>query len=203
MKNKTHALYRFFGHDEELLYVGITMNPAGRWPKHRSDKPWWAEVATITVETFESRREALDAETEAIKTEHPRHNIAHAERLEEVRPAPALIEWTCYSCEELIDDGDGLMHVYVDDYITFREWRDGQPEGGRSLSEILDTPEPPEWIAEHFDCAGEVADLYSIAIDRLRTPAQILAVTEHLMGKTWFPLTSWERVLLAAARGGA
>lgn len=69
-----HALYRFYGHDDALLYVGITASLPGRLARHRGDKPWWSEVARISVEHFPDRQSVLRAETGAIRTERPRYN---------------------------------------------------------------------------------------------------------------------------------
>lgn len=71
------ALYRFFDASGELLYVGITMNPVGRWASHRTEKPWWSEVATITLESHPSREAVERAERDAIRAERPRYNVAH------------------------------------------------------------------------------------------------------------------------------
>ena len=73
-----HALYRFYGTDGELLYVGITMNPAARWESHRKQKPWWAEVVGMTVERCVDREAALLAEREAIIRERPAYNVVHS-----------------------------------------------------------------------------------------------------------------------------
>ena len=72
-----HALYRFFSHDDALLYIGISCTPGSRWSSHSVDKPWWEEVAKITVRAFQSRQAALDAERAAIKAEAPRYNVQH------------------------------------------------------------------------------------------------------------------------------
>lgn len=81
---KPHALYRFFAADGALLYVGITMDPSRRWNEHRSDKPWWSDVATVSVEKFPSRADVERAERDAIVSENPRHNRAGVPR-----PMPA------------------------------------------------------------------------------------------------------------------
>jgi len=74
---RAHTLYRFFGHDGRLLYVGITADPGVRWKAHAKDKPWWAEVANVTVEPYDSREAVLAAETAAIASEGPLYNVMH------------------------------------------------------------------------------------------------------------------------------
>lgn len=71
------ALYRLRDSAGRLLYVGIGRDPLRRWPEHAGDKPWWPEVADLSMEWFESRTEALGAEATAIRVERPRHNVIH------------------------------------------------------------------------------------------------------------------------------
>ena len=52
-----HVLYRFFDASGNLLYVGITCNPSGRFSDHRT-KNWWRDVANITLEHADSRKRA-------------------------------------------------------------------------------------------------------------------------------------------------
>ena len=75
--SEQHALYRFFDEADQLLYIGITLNPGARWKQHRADKPWWTDVATVTVETHPDRTSVLEAERTAILAEHPLHNVIH------------------------------------------------------------------------------------------------------------------------------
>ncbi len=74
------TLYRLWNADHLLLYVGITDDAEARIEEHRSEKPWWGEVAQISTEEFPSRRRALEAETRAIFWEQPRHNILGSAR---------------------------------------------------------------------------------------------------------------------------
>lgn len=77
MEDKIHALYRFFGHDDSLLYIGITMSPSQRWAKHADGKPWWTDVGRIIVEQHPNREAVLAAERAAIVAERPRYNVVH------------------------------------------------------------------------------------------------------------------------------
>lgn len=70
------TLYRLYNAADALLYVGIASNPGRRFEQHRTDKLWWGDVASITLEHHPSREVALEAELAAIRTENPRHNIA-------------------------------------------------------------------------------------------------------------------------------
>lgn len=72
------AVYRFFSHDGELLYVGVTDSLGTRWRKHSKNKPWWNEVADTRIAWLDTRAEALAEETHAIKQERPKYNVVHA-----------------------------------------------------------------------------------------------------------------------------
>jgi predicted GIY-YIG superfamily endonuclease len=70
------AVYRFYDRGGALLYVGITSNLSNRFEQHASDKFWWRQVVRKTAVLYGSRAEAAAAESRAIITESPIHNIA-------------------------------------------------------------------------------------------------------------------------------
>ena len=69
-------LYRMYDEDGALLYVGISFSAASRAAQHRKAQPWWPQMSRIDVEQFDSRDEALVAETTAIREEIPLYNVA-------------------------------------------------------------------------------------------------------------------------------
>lgn len=72
------ALYRWVGHNGELLYVGISNDPDRRIGEHVEGKPWVEQTARVEiVDWFDSRELALEAEEEMIKSERPRYNVIH------------------------------------------------------------------------------------------------------------------------------
>lgn len=71
-----HTLYRFFNSRGQLLYVGITVNPAARFRDHRQQQRWWDEVRGIGLTQYATREELAAAEIRAIQTEHPAYNVA-------------------------------------------------------------------------------------------------------------------------------
>lgn len=181
---RTHALYRFFDTDGELLYVGITMNPSARWPKHKAGKEWWAEVETITLETFASRDEALDAECDAIKTERPRHNVVHASPRPEPGMASDFIAWRCVACRFRVADNEGALGAY-------------------QCTQRCDGSELPEphvhWWPLHHNCEDdEIGPFYALDVAMLRSSCSMLTVTSHLHSKQWFALSNWDRVISTA-----
>lgn len=72
-------LYRHFDSEGRLLYVGISLSAITRLAQHRSASHWSRAIASVRIECFDTRREALAAEAKAILEERPLHNIAGAE----------------------------------------------------------------------------------------------------------------------------
>lgn len=81
------SLYRHFDSNGRLLYVGISKNALARLGGHKSDKSWYGEIATVTIETFNSRAEALRCEAAAILNENPKYNIARP-----AKPKPVAVK---------------------------------------------------------------------------------------------------------------
>lgn len=74
------ALYRHFDADGVLLYVGMSAAPSQRMIHHASNSSWGREIATVTLQWFDTKQEALEAERVAIETEAPRDNCQHGLR---------------------------------------------------------------------------------------------------------------------------
>lgn len=74
VRNGTTYVYRFFGDDGALLYVGVTNNLSTRFQAHQN-KPWWPAATSSTIEAHGNRALALAAEAMAILEERPLHNI--------------------------------------------------------------------------------------------------------------------------------
>lgn len=70
-------LYRHFGPDGDLLYVGQSLAPLARNGAHLKTANWKTQISIIAIEPFATREEALAAEELAIRTEYPKHNEAH------------------------------------------------------------------------------------------------------------------------------
>jgi excinuclease UvrABC nuclease subunit len=70
-------VYRMFGTDGKLLYVGMTGNLLRRFKQHEQSTPWMAEVCYCSAEKFRFRTVAVQAEQWAIFDENPKYNIAH------------------------------------------------------------------------------------------------------------------------------
>lgn len=83
------ALYRLFNAADDLLYIGITWQRlADRMTDHAGEQRWWHEVHHATALWYETREDADQAETEAIKAERPKYNIAKTKESRPRKPGP-------------------------------------------------------------------------------------------------------------------
>lgn len=71
-------LYRHFDCNGVLLYVGISQDHLSRTYQHSKRSPWFEKIHYITVEHFETRDQAMEAELFAIRTELPLFNKKHS-----------------------------------------------------------------------------------------------------------------------------
>lgn len=208
---RPHALYRFWDSSDVLLYVGITLNPGERWKQHRADKPWWSEVAKVTVENHPDRAAVLDAERDAILAEGPKYNIVHNGQRPTLAGAILRLDGptvviTCQVCRRPVV-GDG--YVWVDNaeiaaceraWAEFDERRGGKSWQPVGLEDLFALPDEAEWQAHHARCdPNPDRSSYSIQANRIDTAAKLLDWTAHLMGKSWLGHTNWDNVIRSAA----
>ncbi len=71
------TLYRFYTEDKQLLYVGISNNAMSRFSSHEKYAKWWKQAHQFTLEHFNTREEAAQAEVSAILMEKPIYNVMH------------------------------------------------------------------------------------------------------------------------------
>ena len=69
------SVYRCFGATGRLLYIGSTSQHLRRLTTHKTQSPWWPEVASTSRTRYPSIVEARIAERRAIKAELPLYNI--------------------------------------------------------------------------------------------------------------------------------
>ena len=101
------TLYRFFDKENNLLYIGISINAYNRYKGHLATKTWMDGVANITLQGYNSRAEVEAAEIEAIRSENPKYNRIRYNKNE--RP----------SLEELIDNmAQGMANLTADEIAT-------------------------------------------------------------------------------------
>jgi predicted GIY-YIG superfamily endonuclease len=78
-------LYRFFGADDALLYVGVADDVARRLAQHRATAEWWPAAVRGELRCYPTRGAALQAEAIAITVEKPQRN-AQIPRVRDDRP---------------------------------------------------------------------------------------------------------------------
>lgn len=208
---REHALYRFYSATGQLLYIGITLDPGNRWKQHAKDKPWWADVAGISVENHPDRASVLAAEARAIEVEKPLYNkVRPSLGRKAPRPSPPApvreLVWLCEACGQPVADGTGYIHVNnIEVTAAQRAWADydqrdtNQGEDWDAVLQLLD--DEPRWRVHHASCdpAPEAND-YWIDVARARTHAHLLQRTAHLLEKSWLEVTDW-RAFIARAAG--
>jgi predicted DNA-binding transcriptional regulator AlpA/predicted GIY-YIG superfamily endonuclease len=74
-------VYRAYDIDDQLLYVGMSDQPAKRIRTHQLNGARWADqLARVDLKYYADRESAALAESAAIVTERPRHNITGLSR---------------------------------------------------------------------------------------------------------------------------
>lgn len=68
------TLYRAYGADDVLLYLGVTDALKKRVAQHRRSSDWFPDAVRWTEEAYPERDAALTAERTAIATENPLYN---------------------------------------------------------------------------------------------------------------------------------
>lgn len=208
-----HALYRFYSDSGQLLYVGITNNPGARFSQHQADKPWWHDVAGISVEKHETRQDALAAEARAIEVERPLHNKVRP-RLASKRKAAAAptrhLVWKCNACDMPVEGTSGYIHINEADVAAAEiaeseieeriASRDGFASRVWTGADLADLPDVVRWQVHHRDCDPDPgSDDYWFEVARAATHAHLLSWTAHLMGKSWLNVTDWDHFIRRAA----
>ena len=109
----TH-LYRHYGQNGELLYVGISLSAINRLSQHRDHSQWFSSIKNVTLETYETREDALRAETTAILEEKPLYNIKKTKQ----KPLPKSNVYIDRSNLELYDKVVNLEAIYSEQYVA-------------------------------------------------------------------------------------
>lgn len=74
-------VYRHFDKEGKLLYVGLSNSHLARLASHKRSA-WFQKIKTVTVDGFETRKDAGIAEQVAIKSEKPIYNQRHMKAVE-------------------------------------------------------------------------------------------------------------------------
>lgn len=153
LASRPHALYRFYDTHDRLLYIGITVHLPTRLGNHRNDKPWWQDIARMTVEAFPDRPTVEAAEKAAIAAERPLYNTQHNRRNTE---PPTAIRWDFTVARRLSDHV--AIHTWGDGTaMTVRLFRDTWVDMCRTRSRGL-TPSDAHLNPEFKQAAAEATE---------------------------------------------
>lgn len=89
-------LYRHFDSDDNLLYIGVSTSILRRLSNHKSNAYWYDQIAKITIENFDTKKEMYEAEKKAIVAEKPRFNVCFAEKVKHTRGVFSLHDIAAY-----------------------------------------------------------------------------------------------------------
>ncbi|GGY78768.1 hypothetical protein GCM10010363_69610 [Streptomyces omiyaensis] len=131
------ALYRAFGQEGELLYVGISSDPYGRFRTHHREKDWWEkDVAKLTLEWYPNRPLAEKAEYEALHSELPLRNErrSYISKFADERPLA-----------EVTDGMDVANARRVAEFLHVSPQRIAELSKRRDFPPRLDIPGPASW----------------------------------------------------------
>lgn len=104
------ALYRLYDADDHLLYVGVSKHPELRFEEHRmAGAHWISAAARRDIKWYPSRPEALAAEKDAIRAEHPEHNGTY-----NYDDAPMPTTWQPVSGPDKVGQVAKLMRAEMD-----------------------------------------------------------------------------------------
>jgi predicted GIY-YIG superfamily endonuclease len=70
-----HWVYRQWGFDGRLLYIGATADPETRGHQHTLGTAWYHEIERVELTQYPTGPAAYAAEKLAIRTESPKYNI--------------------------------------------------------------------------------------------------------------------------------
>jgi excisionase family DNA binding protein len=102
-------VYRAYGDDGRLLYVGMSDNVENRLQQHRvNNAAWFDHLANVTVEQHPDRISAEAAERNAIRSERPLYNVSGSGRTQ----SPIQIARIVEKVKAEVDDG--LLYTPTD-----------------------------------------------------------------------------------------
>lgn len=84
------SLYRHYDAGGSLLYVGISLSAMQRLAQHKDRSHWFDKIASVAIEQFPCRADAISAERRAIVDERPAFNIVHKPSNDNLPDAAAL-----------------------------------------------------------------------------------------------------------------
>lgn len=122
MENKLQTLYRFFDSEDNLLYVGVSVNFLARINQHYSRAEFWDQVKYATFEKYETRVEVEAAEIRAIVNENPVYNKMYNPNYENSQMHFAKIKDWVYGKKQADETHAQLVRFIQEEYLTDKFW---------------------------------------------------------------------------------
>jgi len=119
------SLYRQYDADGELLYVGISRSVSRRTLDHLNYACWASDIATIKVEHFKTKYEALEAEAAAVECENPKHNKIYWPGAAEDKQAKAEVRALAIDTDDveyIVSRIDCNLHITVRQLAIVGQW---------------------------------------------------------------------------------
>lgn len=156
-------VYWLHDYTGRLLYVGMGVSAHARLLDHARKKDWWPEVdpSRTVIRRYPTRDHARAAETHAIETEKPIHNVLgtpeHGRRMWEARrrmvavahrdPRPTIAFTGPIVGTAEIADRLGVSRQRVQQLIARADWP--KPYVALAMGKVWKTEDIEAWIGEH------------------------------------------------------
>ncbi len=125
------AVYRIFGDERRLLYIGSSERPRQRWHEHRNRTAWWSEARAYSLTWLPTREAAYEAEALAIATEGPVFNqVWQSQQVPAARQVTEEAQRVINAMDEVeaIPDPEerarAISEVLADQAARAKKWRD-------------------------------------------------------------------------------
>ncbi len=187
-------LYRLYGADGELLYIGISYSAIARYAQHKASQPWIGDVTRVEIETHEcSRKEIEQIERAAIIDEKPAHNVTHN------APRRPTDTYAVVSVGGRVTARRGTIPPNAK--ILTPHWI---CDGCRGPAKYIQCTRDDErnWHCVCKRCDNAANPSYWIDAARIKSQADINEWTTHLSHKNWFSPNGWHAMVKRAWRGG-
>ena len=157
----TIDLYRIYGANSTLLYIGISKDVPARIEHHSKTQEWWSEARQIKLEKLgiADRAIAEEIEADAIRAERPKHNVIHNARSKR--------HGTLTDNSWVLDDHKAL-ELYGQIYDNLTELIRHVARQHHDTTAALSTP-PVDEVANMFAEIGTMV-LYAQQCPRCRIP---------------------------------
>jgi len=122
-----HSLYRHFDKNDNLLYVGISVDPLNRLKDHKQQAIWFEQISRVDIEKFDNRKDVIRAEIEAIRNEAPVFNVKYNNPIKPKTNIKSKIKGR-KTAQTYIGLGPEAIEAWISqDYVSQRELTIGLP----------------------------------------------------------------------------